>query len=76
MELLDLYLDSESCSFSGLVLGLVLEASGLVLGLVLEASGLGLDLDLVVAGLDTSTTASTSCAGGRHNMPPPLQVDL
>ena len=65
LKLADLYLDSESCSFSGLVLGLVL-----------EASGLGLDLDLVVAGLDTSTTASTSCAGGRHNMPPPLQVDL
>jgi len=44
LELLDLYLDSESCSFSGLVLGLVLEASGLVLGLVLEASGLVLGL--------------------------------
>jgi len=22
------------------------------------------------------TTEITSCAGGRHNMPPPLQVDL
>jgi len=34
-------LDSESCSFSGLRLGL-------------EASGLGHDLDLAVSGLDTS----------------------
>jgi len=26
--------------------------------------------------LTLTTTAMTSCAGGRHNMPPPLQVDI